>query len=116
MGTMSVTDGCPFVRVPVLSKIIVLILPASSNWSPALISMPFAAPFPVPTSKAAGVAIPSAHGHAMITAGTNARRGEVSPIPAAKYQNKPEAGAINMTDGTEDAESLSGRRCHRDFA
>src|SRR2546430_13674612 len=61
---MSVTDGCPFVRVPVLSKTIVLILPASSNWSPPLIRMPFSAPFPVPTSKAAGVAIPSAQGQA----------------------------------------------------
>src|SRR5207244_10652859 len=107
---MSVTDGCPFVRVPVLSKIIVLILPASSNWSPPLIRMPFSAPFPVPTSKAAGVAIPSAQGQAMITTETNARREKVSQIPETKYQNRPEAVAVHMHDGTKYAETLSARR------
>ncbi len=37
---------------------------AASNGSPPLISTPFAAPTPVPTITAVGVARPSAHGHA----------------------------------------------------
>src|SRR5207245_6630218 len=106
---MSVTDGCPFVRVPVLSKIIVLILPASSNWSPPLIRIPFSAPLPVTTNRAAGVAIPSAQGHAMITTETKARREKASQIPATKYENRQEAVAINMTAGTQEAETLPTR-------
>ena len=103
------------VRVPVLSKITVFIFRASSSWSPPLIKIPFSAPLPVPTSRAAGVAIPNAHGQAIITTETKARREKASPIPAAKNQNRAEAVAISMTDGTKYAETLSANLCNGAF-
>ena len=51
----------------------------------------------------------------MITTETKARREKASPIPATKYQNRPEAVAINMTAGTKYAETLSARRCRGAF-
>jgi len=60
--TMSVTSGFPFVKVPVLSKIIALIFSAASRGSPPLIKIPCSAPLPVPTIIAVGVAKSSAQG------------------------------------------------------
>jgi hypothetical protein len=53
------------VRVPVLSKIIVVMEEIFSNTSPPLIRMPNDAATPVPTITAVGVARPSAHGQAI---------------------------------------------------
>ena len=64
--TTSVTEGSPLVSVPVLSNTTQVILYALSRFSPPLMSTPFSAPFPVPTTMAAGVARPRAHGHAII--------------------------------------------------
>ena len=61
----SVTFGLPSVIVPVLSNITVSTLCASSKASPPFISIPFSAPFPVPTIIAVGVASPNAHGQAI---------------------------------------------------
>ncbi len=52
-------------RVPVLSKIIVVMEEIFSNTSPPLIRMPNDAATPVPTITAVGVARPSAHGQAI---------------------------------------------------
>ena len=64
--TISVTIGFPFVNVPVLSKITVLILFAISRLSASLIKIPCSAPRPVPTIMAVGVANPMAQGQAII--------------------------------------------------
>lgn len=61
----SFTSGVPEVKVPVLSKTIVVILEIFSNTSPPLINTPNDAAIPVPTITAVGVASPRAHGQAM---------------------------------------------------
>src|SRR5439155_523995 len=66
-GMTSVTEGVPFVSVPVLSKTTVVRRCAFSRYSPPLMRRPFSAPLPVPTMIAAGVAMPRAHGQAMIS-------------------------------------------------
>lgn len=60
----STTWGLPEVRVPVLSKTIVLIDLIFSRMSAPLIRMPYDAARPVPTITAVGVANPRAHGQA----------------------------------------------------
>src|SRR5439155_19673740 len=86
-----------------------------SSWTTPYIKIPFSEPLPDPTSRAAGVAIPNAHGQAIITTETKARREKASPIPAAKNQNRAEAVAISMTDGTKYAETLSANLCNGAF-
>src|SRR3989338_6084300 len=110
---MSVTSGFPLVKVPVLSKTIVVNLCAVSSASAFLIKMPFSAPFPVPTIIAVGVANPSAHGHAIIRTATkivNENRKGASiamKLEAIKYQNKNDDTAIKITTGTKIDETLS---------
>ena len=70
----AVTVGCPRVTVPVLSNTIVRILYARSSASPPLIRIPLAAPTPVPTMTAVGVARPSAQGQAMTSTAMPNRR------------------------------------------
>ena len=55
----------PEVRVPVLSKTIVVIDDIFSRTSPPLMRIPYEAATPVPTITAVGVARPSAQGQAM---------------------------------------------------
>ena len=62
-GSTSVTCGAPLVMVPVLSKTTVRTACADSSASADFTRMPLAAPRPVPTMIAVGVAKPSAHGH-----------------------------------------------------
>ena len=62
--------GLPSVSVPVLSTTSVSTFSRRSSASAFLISTPSAAPRPVPTMIAIGVASPSAHGHAMISTAT----------------------------------------------
>mmetsp|Transcript_17581 Transcript_17581/g.49481 ORF Transcript_17581/g.49481 Transcript_17581/m.49481 type:complete len:269 (-) Transcript_17581:922-1728(-) len=67
MVRQSVTCGRPWVSVPVLSNTMASTLCARSRASPPLMSRPWAAPTPVPTMTAVGVARPRAHGHATTT-------------------------------------------------
>jgi hypothetical protein len=55
----------PEVKVPVLSKTIVVIELIFSRMSPPFIRMPYEAATPVPTITAVGVAKPRAQGHAI---------------------------------------------------
>ena len=57
--------GFPFVKVPVLSKIILLIFEAISILSPPLNKTTFFAAFPHATVTTVGVAKPSAQGQAI---------------------------------------------------
>ena len=62
-GSTSVTCGAPLVMVPVLSKTTVFTPRAVSSASADFTKMPLAAPRPVPTMMAVGVARPNAQGH-----------------------------------------------------
>ena len=62
----------PVVTVPVLSRTTVSTLRVFSSTSGPRMSTPSWAPRPVPTSRAVGVARPSAHGQAMISTATAA--------------------------------------------
>ena len=85
---ISVTLGLPSVIVPVLSKTTVSILSVASSTSPSLIRIPIFALRPVPTIKAVGVAIPKAHGHAIITTDT-ANNNEVTLLfPKNTYHTR----------------------------
>src|SRR3989338_58837 len=114
---MSVTSGFPLVKVPVLSKTIVVNLCAVSSASAFLIKMPFSAPFTVPTIIAVGVASPRAQGHAIIKTATKIenenRKGALIAIKlgAIKYQNKNDAIAIRITMGTKIPATLSASLC-----
>jgi hypothetical protein len=57
--------GHPDVRVPVLSKMTIVILLIRSSTSPPLINTPKVAAIPVPTITAVGVAKPNAQGQAI---------------------------------------------------
>ena len=61
---LSTTLNFPFVKVPVLSKTIFLIPLRISKLSLDFIKIPFLLNFPIETTIASGVAIPSAQGHA----------------------------------------------------
>ena len=98
--TISVTRGFPSVIVPVLSIITVFIVWAVSKASADLISIPFSAPFPVPTIIAVGVAKPKAHGQEI----TNT----AIPIDKANSNEYPRSNqvivaiiAIAITTGTK---------------
>lgn len=81
---MSVTEGSPFVKVPVLSKTTVVNFRAFSTYSPPLNSTPYSAPLPTPAKMAVGVAMPKAHGQAMRSIASKTRKAKVKP--AAKNQ------------------------------
>ena len=102
LGWMSVTSGCPFVRVPVLSKMSVVTLWARSSASPPLMRMPRSAPFPVPTMMAVGVANPSAHGQAMMRTATKLVRPKMNAGSGPKAnQTAKVTPAITITAGTK---------------
>lgn len=65
-GMKSVKMGLPVVRAPVLSSVIVRIVPARSKASASLMRAPYSAPLPLPTISEVGVASPSAQGQAII--------------------------------------------------
>ena len=103
-----VTSGRPSVTVPVLSRTTVSIFLAVSMLSASLISMPFSAPFPMPTIMAVGVASPSAHGHAIISTVTIARSPCVTPFsPSRTAHRMNERRAIPIMTGTKTAAILS---------
>ncbi len=72
-------------------------------------SIPFSAPFPVPTIIAVGVASPRAHGQAIISTATNVLSAKL--IPSMKYHIIPEIIAMLTTTGTKYALIVSASFC-----
>ncbi len=72
--------------------------------------MPSWAPRPVPTSRAVGVARPSAHGQAMMSTATAAVKAAAEPSPVASHTPRV-TRASTITTGTKTAEIRSARRC-----
>jgi hypothetical protein len=72
--------------------------------------MPSWAPRPVPTSRAIGVARPSAHGQATISTAIAARSAEPAPGPHSSQPAKVSA-ATSRTTGTNTAATRSASRC-----
>ena len=56
--------------------------------APLRIKIPFSAPFPLPTISAVGVASPNAHGQAMTSTATAAKRAIVVPETSGLIQGK----------------------------
>ena len=109
------TVGLPEVSVPVLSNTIVSMRRVLSRTSVPRIMIPLRAPRPVPTSKAMGVASPSAHGHATTSVDTaTAIARETSPL--AHHQPIPANTASAMTTGTKTADIWSTSFCTGAFA
>src|SRR5579875_1365719 len=72
--SIALIAGLPWVSVPVLSMTIVSTFSKRSSTAASRIRIPARAPRPVPTMIAIGVAMPSAHGQAMIRTETAATR------------------------------------------
>jgi len=111
---ISITSGCPLVRVPVLSKTTVVTLPATSSASPPLMRMPSSAPFPVPTMMAVGVANPRAQGQAitrtvmkMVSENANLGSSGARAGTPKTYQRAKAVRAITITVGTNTAATRS---------
>ena len=105
----------PVVTVPVLSSTIVSTRRVDSRTSGPLIRRPSCAPRPVPTSRAVGVARPSAQGQAMISTATAAVNAYAVLTPAAE----PEAerrGREGDDDRDEHAGDAIGEALHRRLA
>ena len=98
-GTISVTFGSPRVSVPVLSNTTVVNLRARSSTSPPRMRIPASAPLPTPTMSAAGVAMPSAHGQAMMSTAMNASS-PCGKLPAS-HQPMKLMNAVITTAGTK---------------
>ena len=101
----------PVVTVPVLSSTTVSTRRVDSSTSGPLMRMPSWAPRPVPTSRAVGVARPSAHGQAMIRTATAAvkARGDAR----AGAEPEPESGdrRARSRSGRTPPEIRSASRC-----
>ena len=111
IATTFSTAGFPRVRVPVLSTRRTSTFSSRSSASAFLTSTPAAAPRPVPTMIAMGVASPSAHGQATMSTATDAtracaRRGS-GPIVA---QTANATRAAKTTAGTNQPETTSASR------
>ncbi len=106
---ISVTAGVPRVMVPVLSRTTVSIFPACSRCSPPLISIPLAAPTPVPTMIAAGVASPRAQGQATTRTVTMCIKELSKPAPL-RYQPPKVSRETAIIAGTKTAATLSASR------
>ena len=100
----------PLVTVPVLSSRIVSTRRVDSRISGPLMSRPSCAPRPVPTSRAVGVARPSAHGQAMISTATAAVNANEAGSPAPS-QKPSVATERPITIGTNTPETRSASRC-----
>ena len=112
---MSITLGAPSVKVPVLSKTIVLISFNFSSASPDFIKIPNSAPLPVPTIIAVGVASPNEQGQAIIRTdikivNTNSNGFWLTDTTLyfiKNHQSKAAKIAIKITVGTNTNETLS---------
>ena len=96
----STTDIRPSVIVPVLSKSTVSTWPDDSTASYPLKKMPDRAPRSDATTRAIGVARPSAHGQAMISTDSAALRASSAPAPASA-QPASVTSAMAKTAGTK---------------
>ena len=105
----SVTRGAPAVTVPVLSSTTASTLQAVSSASADLMRIPLAAPRPVPTMMAVGVARPRAHGQE-ITRIEMACVSAVATSPASASQATNVTAAMAMTTGTKTPAILSAMR------
>ena len=103
----SVTVVCPTVIVPVLSRNIVLILAVFSKVSLSRNNIPSSAPRPTPTTIAAGVANPSAQGHAITSTDTMYIIAVVKVTPPNQNQPPKVRIANTITPGTNTDETLS---------
>jgi hypothetical protein len=109
-GTTSTRRMTPDVTVPVLSSTTVSTRRVDSSTSGPRISRPSWAPRPVPTSRAVGVARPSAQGQAMISTATAASNASVASWPVTSQPTRVRADRTS-TAGTNHAEMRSARRC-----
>ncbi|TWH25837.1 hypothetical protein L600_000900000870 [Isoptericola variabilis J7] len=100
----------PSVTVPVLSSTTVSMRRVDSRISGPLMSTPSWAPRPVPTSRAVGVARPSAHGQAMMSTATAAVNANCVLAPARSQPTRVSA-AMPKATGTNTAEIRSASRC-----
>src|SRR4030066_1697550 len=107
LATISVTDGSPLVKVPVLSNAMMEILPAVSTASAFLNNMPISAPFPVATRMTVGTAIPNAHGHAITRTVIAAVMEKLRDASRAKNQRKNASSEMRNTNGTKYEITLS---------
>ncbi len=109
-GTISASVIAPSVTVPVLSSRTVSAALARSNTAPPLKSTPSSAARPVPAMIAAGVARPSAHGHAMSTTATACS--SAAPGACGSHASHPRnvSAATPRTNGTKIAETRSAIR------
>ena len=104
-----ISVGLPTVSVPVLSNATVRSWRVVSNASTSLTKMPARAATPVPAITAAGVASPSAHGHA-ITSTATALSNACDQSPAASPHANSVTLAMAITTGTNTALTLSTMR------
>ncbi|VWC25877.1 hypothetical protein BST28156_06135 [Burkholderia stagnalis] len=109
IASNAVTDGLPSVSVPVLSNAITVARCASSSACASLISTPWRAATPVPAMIAAGVARPSAHGHAITSTATALRIAVSAPAPAISQPTSVSA-AMPRIAGTNTALTRSTSR------
>ena len=102
----------PSVIVPVLSSTTVSIADARCRASPLFTRTPSAAPRPIPTTSAVGVARPIAHGHAMTVTVTNATTAWSSrgSGPASAH-TAADTSAATSTSGTKIALMRSASSC-----
>src|SRR3972149_6226199 len=112
-ATTSVTDGSPFVSVPVLSKTMWGSRLAFSMASAPLNRMPCSAALPVPAIMALGVAMPTAQGQEMTSTATEISRAKpktpIAPRPygvsisrVAGDLGGPEPKGAGLVHGTAD--------------
>ena len=109
IGSSATTCGLPTVSVPVLSKATTATRCANSSASASLMSTPCRAATPVPTMMAAGVARPSAQGHAITSTDTALRIAVCGDVPASSH-NPSVAAAIARMAGTKTALTRSTSR------
>jgi len=89
--------------VPVLSTTTVLIFSDRSRYSAPLIRIPASAPFPTPTIRAAGVAIPIAQGQAIINTAIN-ESNPIMKLPITKTHTIKDKIETRTTAGTNFAD------------
>ena len=100
----------PSVTVPVLSSSTVSTDRAASNTSPPLHNTPNSAARPVPAMIAAGVASPSAQGHAIKRTAVACNNASPGDAPARTIHPRNVAAARPSTMGTKTAEIRSANR------
>ena len=106
---MSVTQGCPSVTVPVLSRAIICVLPAISRAEAVLYSIPILAPAPLPAIIATGVASPRAHGQLITSTDIPLAMAKENDCPAISQPASVSKERI-MIEGTNILETLSAIR------